>query len=165
MVVNDAFVDLGSVHESERSKAIDFAREAGGEVEDGVDSIVGKDINRRISGELKVSFDIFGSLRSVKRRDMATEVNALGNGLIDLFFEDKSNLRLAGENERHGGVGIHIEVEEEPNFGKHFHIAKMGFVDDDDRDFVVGGDEADFLDKLAFGFAAKEMRFDADLVE
>jgi len=41
----------------------------------------------------------------------------------------------------------------------------MSLVDDDDRLFVVGGNDEDFLDELAFGVAAEEKRLDAELVE
>jgi len=66
MVVNDTFVDLGGVHEGERSEAINFSGETGGEVEDGVDGGIGKNINMGISGgKGKMGVDIVSGLRSV----------------------------------------------------------------------------------------------------
>ena len=98
MIVNDAFTGLGGVHKGEGGDAVDFAWQASREVKNGGDSRVSEDIRKRTGRICDMRGYILGGLRAVEGRDMAAQVNALGDGIVGLPFEDITNFGLGRED-------------------------------------------------------------------
>jgi len=109
---------------------------------------------------------IFPCLRSVEVLQLALQVDPLADRRIRLQIQAVPQLILANQDQCHGTLRIHLEVEQKTHFLQHLTVQQMGFVYNHNRlQTVNAAHKLNLSVKLALGVSPVKLRFTAELLQ
>ena len=97
---------------------------------------------------------------------MVTDGDSLVEGLHDGKLHDPFQIRLTGEDQDEGVVGVHLEVSEQSEFFQGAGLEKMGLIDDEEDGLsrTFSGFQKGFLDLTIDGALGEPRRETEDAV-
>jgi len=128
----------GSHQESGNAQAVNQARDAFGILVNTRQGVIGKERSGLVFGQLDVVTDIGDGLSQVKRRQVVVGGDALVKGFMGGQAQDAAQLGLANQEQNAQGLAVHIGGEEQAQGFEDSHGEKVGFVEDDERQAVLG---------------------------